>query len=102
MEFIDTHAHLYLEEFDADRPAAIHGAGTKGVSKIFMPAVDSFTHDAMLALEAQFPEICYAMMGLHPCSVKADPSAELKIVEDHLTSRDFLAVGKPGSTFIGI
>ena len=99
MAFIDTHAHLYLQEFDQDRGEAIQRAIAKGVSKIFMPAVDSATHGAMLGLESAFPGICYSMMGLHPCSVKADPEAELQIVAEHLASRDFLAIGETGLDF---
>ncbi len=99
MALIDTHAHLYLEEFDGDREASVQRALAGGVDKIFMPAVDSRTHEAMLRLESEFGGSCYAMMGLHPCSVREDLEAELKIAVGHLSSRDFLAIGETGLDF---
>ena len=99
MTLIDTHAHLYLDEFDADRAEALMRARSQGVSKVFMPAVDASTHEAMLQLEQEFPGYCYSMIGLHPCSVKADPAPQLKIVEDLLKKREFVAVGETGLDF---
>jgi TatD DNase family protein len=69
MRLIDTHAHIYLPEFDTDRTDMIHDAAGKGVGTILLPAIDSSTHQHMLALEKQF-NMCVPMMGLHPCSVK--------------------------------
>ena len=69
---IDTHTHLYSEEFDQDRQEAVSRAFANGVSQIFLPAIDSETHQKMLDLEAAYPQKIFAMMGLHPCSVKPD------------------------------
>lgn len=93
---IDTHAHLYARQFDHDRDAMLNRADTEGVKKIFLPAIDSETHDAMLALEAAEPTRCFAMMGVHPCSIAADFAAELAIAERHLAARPFCAIGEIG------
>ncbi len=99
MLLIDTHTHIYLEEFDADRDDIIERAGKEGVEKILLPAVDSSTHKAMLELEKNKPGRCHSMMGLHPCSVGENFKEELKIVENHLENRPFVAVGEIGLDF---
>lgn len=96
MHLIDTHTHLYVKQFDDDRLATIQRAMTAGIQQFYLPAIDSETHDAMLALEADYPQHCFAMMGLHPCSVKANYEKELKIVEDWLGKRHFCAIGEIG------
>lgn len=94
--FIDTHTHLYSEEFDADRIERITDAITKGVTKLYMPNVDSLSIDGMLQLEVHFPEHCFPMMGLHPCSVKENYRKELDIVKKWLDLRRFAAIGEIG------
>ena len=96
---IDTHSHIYLPEFDGDRKEMMVRADSAGVTKIFMPAIDSTTHEAMLKSESDFSETCLSMMGLHPCSVKADFRQELKIIEAHFDKRKFIAVGETGLDF---
>jgi TatD DNase family protein len=93
---IDTHAHLYMAQYDDDRTEMLARAAAEGVNKIYLPAIDTRSHARMLALEAEHPEQCIAMMGLHPCSVKADYENELKAVFDHWAQRDFVAVGEIG------
>lgn len=93
---IDTHTHLYAEDFDQDRDAAIQRAIQNGVSHFFLPAIDRHTHEKMLDLEQKYPQMS-AMMGLHPCSVKPDAwEKELEIVENYLNQRDFCAIGEIG------
>lgn len=94
---IDTHAHIYLEHFSADLEQVIERALEKGVQKILLPNIDSTSIDSMLELEEKYPDICYPMMGLHPCSVKADFEQELRLVEEWLSKRSFLAVGEMGT-----
>lgn len=94
--YIDTHTHLYSEEFDADREERIHDAIAKLVSKFYMPNVDSASIDGMLKLEQQFPEHCFPMMGLHPCSVNQAYVKELEIVKEWLDKRRFAAIGEIG------
>ena len=98
MRLIDTHAHIYLPEFDIDRTNMIHDAAGKGVGNILLPAIDSSTHPHMLAVEKQF-NMCVPMMGLHPCSVKENFRDELRIVEDWLRARSFIAIGETGLDF---
>jgi len=96
MQLIDTHTHLYVQQFEDDRAETIERAVAAGVEKFYLPAIDSETHEAMLGLEAANPDSFFAMMGLHPCSVKADYEKELKIVEEWLSKRHFCAVGEIG------
>lgn len=94
---IDTHTHLYSEEFDQDRKETIERALNKGVYKFFLPAIDSETHEKMLALESEFPNQIYSMMGLHPCYVKPETwENELIIIENYLNQRHFPAIGEIG------
>jgi TatD DNase family protein len=94
--FIDTHTHLYSEEFNTDRPDIITHAISLGIEKLYLPNVDSASIDGMLALECQFPNNCFPMMGLHPCSVKEDYKHELAIVKSWLDKRRFFAIGEIG------
>ncbi len=96
MNLIETHAHLYSEQFRPDQAEALHRAVAAGVGTILMPNVDRTTIDAMLELEAAAPQTCQAMMGLHPCSVGPDFEKELYLVEDWLSKRPFVAVGECG------
>ena len=94
---IDTHTHLYSEEFDADRDEMIERAINKGVSKFFLPAINSETHQKMLDLEIAYSHQIFAMMGLHPCYVKPETwEKELKLVENFLSQRKFPAIGEIG------
>lgn len=93
---IDTHTHLYADEFNADRSALIQKAIANGVSKFYLPNIDSTSIDAMHDLESAYPENCFAMMGLHPCSVKETVSAELELVKKWLDTRKYVAVGEIG------
>ena len=93
---IDTHTHLYDEQFNDDRTIMIERAIQSGVKRMYMPNCDSGTIDGMLAVEQQFPDHCFAMMGLHPCSVNSTVDEELKIVRNWLEKRSFCAVGEIG------
>lgn len=96
MSFVDTHTHLYASEFDADRTQLIDKALKNNITKFYLPNVDSSSIEGMLDLEKQFPENCFALMGLHPCSVNENYLAELKIVEDWLKKRKFVGIGEIG------
>ncbi len=95
-QLIDTHAHLYAKKFDSDRPEMIRRAISLGVSKMFLPNIDSESIQPMLDLEKEFPENCFAMMGLHPGHVGETVETELKIVEKHLGDRKWAGVGETG------
>lgn len=96
MQLIDTHAHLYAEEFDADRTEMVQRALDAGLSRMYLPNIDSTSIEGMLALEAQFPGQCLAMMGLHPCYVKENYQEELAVVKSWLEKRSFPAIGEIG------
>lgn len=96
MILTDTHTHLYSKEFDADREEAIKKAIEKGITRFFIPAIDSSYTSSMYALEIQFPENIFLMTGLHPTSVKANFEEELNHIEEQLRKRDFLAIGEIG------
>lgn len=96
MRLIDTHTHLYLEQFSQDRDDMIQRAIQSGVDRFFLPNIDRSSIGPMLDLEEAYPERCFAMMGLHPCSVNADFEEELAIVRQWLDKRPFCAIGEIG------
>ncbi len=96
MHFTDTHTHLYIDAFDDDRDEVVERAIANGVSYFFLPNIDSGSIPAMLALEEKYPDRCFAMMGLHPCSVKENYKEELALVRDWLDRRPFCAIGEIG------
>jgi len=96
MSLIDTHAHLYVQQFDKDRSEVLERAKKNGVNRVYLPNIDSSSIKAMLDLERKFPDRCFAMMGLHPCSVKDDYEEELAVVKQWLDKRSFAAVGEIG------
>lgn len=96
MTFIDTHTHLYSEQFNSDRTAMIEAAIAKGVQTFYLPNIDHESIEGMLKLEEQFPGQCLPMMGLHPCSVNAGYQQELDLVKSWLDKRRFAAIGEIG------
>ena len=96
MIITDTHTHLYSEAFDQDRHEMIARAIQEGVTRFFIPAIDSTYTDAMLQLENNFQENVFLMMGLHPTSVKENYLDELAHVEEQLAKRSFYAIGEIG------
>ncbi|MEY3324794.1 MAG: hypothetical protein RLZ11_1108 [Bacteroidota bacterium] len=95
---IDTHAHLYLADFELDRSMMLDRAKQAGIEKIFLPAIDSSTHTSLLQMETDFPW-CKAMMGVHPCSIKENYQEELAIAQQYWDKRNFVAVGEIGLDF---
>jgi TatD DNase family protein len=96
MQFIDTHAHLYLEQFNPDRNDMISRSISKGIDIILLPNIDKDSIGPMLEVCKTFPENCFAMIGLHPTSVKADVEEQLQIMEDKLAEGNFVAIGEIG------
>jgi len=95
--WIDTHAHIYLTDFDEDRSEMLRACQDVGVSRVYMPNIDHTSIDSMLEVEHRYPHQCFSMMGLHPCSVKKDFENELYKVEEWLSKRRFAAVGEIGT-----
>lgn len=96
MIITDTHTHLYSEEFDQDRNEMIQRAIAAGVSRFFVPAIDSTCTESMYELEKEFPDNVFLMMGLHPTYVKDNYLEELQHVENELSRRKFVAIGEIG------
>lgn len=96
MTITDTHTHLYSEEFDHDRDEMIQRAIQAGVSRFFIPAIDSSCTQSMYDLEKNYPHNVFLMMGLHPTYVKENYLEELQHVEDELAKRKFYAIGEIG------
>lgn len=96
MILTDTHTHLYSEEFDLDRNDMIQKAISKGVTRFFVPAIDSTCTESMYELERNYPENVFLMMGLHPCYVKENYLDELNHIVTELAKRKFVAIGEIG------
>ena len=96
---VDTHCHLYLDEFKTDITEVLKRAEEESIKKFYLPGIDSTEIDNILLLEKNFPGKCIAMMGLHPCSVKENYLDELAIVAAWLSKRKFAAVGEIGLDF---
>lgn len=96
MILIDTHTHLYSDAFEDDRKETINRAISNGVTRFFIPAIDSTYTQSMYALERDYPNNVFLMMGLHPTSVKENYLEELALVEAELNRRSFYAVGEIG------
>ncbi len=102
---IDTHAHIYTEEFDADRTEVVRRAREAGVGRLLLPAIDSESHERLFATCRAYPDSCTPMMGLHPTSVNDNPRwrAELDAVERYLAAPPeglrFCGVGEIGLDF---
>ena len=96
MHLIDTHTHLFAQQFDEDRTEVVQRAIDSGVEQMLLPNIDSNTIQSMMDLCAAFPKNCYPMMGLHPCDVKETYLEELAVVEKWLEKGGFVAVGEIG------
>ncbi|MFN7095585.1 MAG: TatD family hydrolase, partial [Burkholderiales bacterium] len=96
MEWIDTHAHVYDELFAGDQQQIIERSVQASVKRIYLPSIDVTTIEPMLALEAKYPQLCAAMIGIHPCYIKDDFEEQLKQMEGWLSRRAFAAIGEVG------
>lgn len=97
MKFIDTHCHLYLDEFAADRSATIQKAMDAGVTTILLPNIDSSSWGPMMSLSKKYPEICFPMAGIHPTSVQPETiEKELAELTQQLETEKFTAIGEIG------
>jgi TatD DNase family protein len=96
MILVDTHAHLYAEEFEADRDEMVKRAIGEAITEMYLPNIDSASLGAMNELCEKFPRNCFPMAGLHPCSVKENFEEELKLVEAELKTNKYVGVGETG------
>lgn len=96
MQWIDTHTHLYLDQFDADRDAMLQRAFSVGVTKLLLPNIDADSIAPMLQLCEQYPKNCFPMIGLHPTSVDKDVQTQLKLLEQELLKGTYIGIGEIG------
>ena len=96
MILTDTHTHLYAEEFLSDRSQSIQQAIDAGISRMFMPNIDVKSIQPMLDVAWSFPQHCFPMMGLHPCSVDEYVEENLFQIQKWFKKRKFYAVGEIG------
>jgi TatD DNase family protein len=96
MEFIDTHTHIFLEEFDTDRDKVIADALANHINKFFLPNIDSSSIDKIISLSATYPNYIFPMVGLHPTSVKENYMDEINIVKNYLEKEKFYGIGETG------
>lgn len=96
MQFIDTHSHLYLPEFDADRDDVVKRAVDSGVVNVLLPNIDTSSLSSMMKTAEKFKGFCLPMIGLHPTSVKEDYKDELKEMYRHLRQGQYYGIGETG------
>ena len=94
--YTDSHTHLYLDAFKDDREQMIRRAIEAGVTRMFLPNIDSSTTGPMFRLADQFPSNCFPMMALHPTSVKEDFRDQLAVMGQHLEDVRIIAIGEAG------
>ena len=95
-EFTDSHTHLYLDDFENEKKEVIQRAIDLGVTRMYLPNIDSSTVGPMMELCEAFPENCFPMMGLHPTHVKQNYLEEMDFVEKHLHENKYAALGEIG------
>lgn len=95
-ELVDTHCHLYLEDFESDLRNIMDRATQEGVRRIYMPSIDSNHLNRMLELQKTYVGTCYSMLGLHPCYVRDNYKDELQLMKNALEKDQFFAIGEIG------
>jgi TatD DNase family protein len=96
MHLVDTHNHIYLPEFDADRDQVIDRGVASGVTSLLLPGIDSSSFGAMKAVTDKYKNVCHPMIGLHPTSVKENFREEIDFVNDHFNDCKFYGIGETG------
>ncbi|MBS0010905.1 MAG: TatD family hydrolase [Bacteroidales bacterium] len=96
MQLIDSHAHLYLPQYDSDRDEVISRALENNVTRILLPNINKDSLEPMLRMAANYPGICYPMLGIHPTSIKEDHEDQLEAVRKYIAKHSFIAIGEIG------
>lgn len=94
--YIDTHSHIYVEEFNDDRSEAVERAKEAGVNYIVLPDIDSEARPRILSLQAQYPEMMFPLVGLHPTSVNENFKKELSLIEKEIGTNKYYGIGECG------
>ncbi|MDR1720015.1 MAG: TatD family hydrolase [Dysgonamonadaceae bacterium] len=93
---IDTHTHIYLDDFDVDRAEMLDRAKRVGVSKLLLPNIDANTVEKLNRICEENPDFCFPMMGLHPTSVSTNSKTDLLRIRSYLEQKKYLAIGEIG------
>ena len=96
MPFIDTHSHFYIQDFDEDRDDAVAKSSQAGISHILLPNIDLESIPQLLATCANYPDMCFPLLGLHPCDVQENYQTELQNIFDYFDKYHFVGVGEIG------
>lgn len=96
MTVIDTHAHLYVDEFNADLADVVQRAQTGGIEKVLLPNIDTDSIEPLKKTVANFPDFFIPMMGLHPTSVKDNWQEQLSLIKKELDRGQYIAIGEIG------
>ena len=96
MILTDTHTHLYYETDDTKRAELMQRCSEKSIDRLFLPNVDASSVSLVSSLVKSYPDLCFPMLGLHPCSVKADWQDELKTIKDAIQPQKVVAIGEIG------
>ena len=96
MKIIDSHTHIYLDEFDPDRTQVIQNAMDAGILALLLPNIDVSTLQPLFQLCDLYPEYAFPMIGLHPTSVDSAYASQLNMIERMLTQRTYCGIGEIG------
>ena len=96
MNFIDTHAHIYFHQYEKDIDSVINNSLENLVNKILMPNINSSSINKLYEISDLYKNICYPMIGLHPCYVDEGYENELKKIKNHLNKKKVIAIGEIG------
>lgn len=98
--FVDTHTHIFCEEFQADCAAVVERAVASGVTRLLLPAIDYHSMPAIEKLCAGYPSVCFPMIGLHPTEIGGDYKEQLQAIERALqAANNYVAIGETGLDF---
>lgn len=96
MQFIDTHSHFYIEDFDSDRDLAVAESVRAGISHILLPNIDLESLPRLLDTCKKYPVLCFPLLGLHPCDVKKNYKTTLEQLFDCFDNQHFIGIGEIG------
>ena len=96
MVLTDTHTHLYYETIADKRGALMERCLNNNISRLFLPNVDRESVPLVFDLVQAYPDQCYPMLGLHPCSVKENWQQELNDIQGAHQQHQIVAIGEIG------
>jgi TatD DNase family protein len=96
MTLTDTHTHLYYETDAVKRDNLVSRCKENDINRLFLPNVDAASVELVKSLTQEFPDLCYPMLGLHPCSVKDGWEAELNKIQQAIDQFKIVAIGEIG------